>query len=191
MYCDWPVLQRCCFCMPLRRGVLVVAYLNVLFCGFMVGVYSYAVHISLGTDLVYHGTNVGLPAELCIFIYLLELGFNALLIYGAHMRIKKYVRIYYYFALCTTLTTVVLGLFELTAIKHMFVVVELVLLMFAGLCIQIYMLVLVWNLLQKLEDDGPNIYENQLHQIINGQVKVEANGVYNPSTTIPHGVVEV
>lgn len=56
-----------------------------VFCGFMVGIYSYAVDVIARADLVYKGMTITLPAELCIFIYIMEMGFNALLIYGAHM----------------------------------------------------------------------------------------------------------
>ncbi|KAL0878718.1 hypothetical protein ABMA27_003770 [Loxostege sticticalis] len=191
MYCEWPVLQRCCFCMPLRRGVLVVAYLNALYCGFLIGINSYLIHISLHVGLlVYHGTSVVLPAGLCIFIYIMELGFNVLLLYGAHMRIKKYVKIYYYFAISSTLATILLFILELTTIQSLYhLFVEEFLLGFTGLGVQVYLLILVWSLLNKFEEDGPNVYENQLHQIISGQAKVEANGVYNPSTTPHNGVV--
>ncbi|KAL0829042.1 hypothetical protein ABMA28_003910 [Loxostege sticticalis] len=190
MYCDWPVLKRCCFCMPLRRGVLVVAYLNVVFCGFMVGIYSYAVDVIARADLVYKGMTITLPAELCIFIYIMEMGFNALLIYGAHMRIKKYVKIYYYYAISTTVASFLMFILELTTVYHSFILIEIFLFGFIGLCIQVYLLILVWSLLNKLQDDGPHVYENQLHQIINGQAKVETNGVYNPST-IPNNAVIV
>jgi hypothetical protein len=51
---------------------------------------------------------------------------------------------------------------------------------FSGM--QVYLLMLLWSLLKKWEVEGPHVYENQLQQFIEGQVKGEANGVYNPST---------
>ncbi|KAH9645119.1 hypothetical protein HF086_005664 [Spodoptera exigua] len=51
MYCDWPTLGRCCFCMPLRRGILTFGYINLIFSAFMVGVYSYSVHTEFAIQI--------------------------------------------------------------------------------------------------------------------------------------------
>lgn len=57
MYCDWPVLKRCCFCMPLRRGVLVVAYLNVVSTsGFFLTQCLLSTHCCIG-DISFRQTN--------------------------------------------------------------------------------------------------------------------------------------
>ncbi|CAG9788412.1 unnamed protein product [Diatraea saccharalis] len=184
MYCDCPQFQRCCFCLPLRRGVLVIAYLKILFSAFMVGVYSYEVHVESNTELLYQGLSVRLPAEACVFIYCVECVFAAILIYGTHKRITRPVKVYYYFSICTLVSSVLMQIVDIFSINShsSFFIFELGLLCFTGICIQLYLLLLVWNLLKKLDVDGPHVYDNQLHQFINGDLKLESNGVYNPST---------
>ncbi|XP_047997913.1 uncharacterized protein LOC125235408 isoform X1 [Leguminivora glycinivorella] len=86
MYCDFPELGRCCFCMPLRRGVLTFGYLNFFFSVFMIGVYSY--YMNLASDnlhLLYHGSLSVIPVEACLFIYCLEIVFDLVLLYGTHL----------------------------------------------------------------------------------------------------------
>ncbi|RVE42844.1 hypothetical protein evm_012519 [Chilo suppressalis] len=183
MYCDWPQFQRCCFCMPLRRGVLVVAYIKILFSAFMVGVYSYAVNTDRGTELFYQGFTVRLPAEVCVFVYCVECLVCALLIYGAHKKLPRPVKVYYYFSVCTFVAITLLQIVDIACTRPPYIVIELIIFCFSGLCLQLYLLLLVWSLLKKLEvADGAHVYENQLHQIVNGDLKAEVNGVYNPST---------
>lgn len=56
-----------------------------IFSGFMIGLYSFTVmDARIGSELIYHGTTVNLPGELCIIIYCFEIVFNAMLLYGVH-----------------------------------------------------------------------------------------------------------
>lgn len=187
MYCDWPVLGRCCFCMPLRRGILTFAYLNLFFSSFMMGVYSYSIHTDYGLFGIYHGASVNIPAEICVALYCLELVFDVILIYGTHKKLMNYIKIYYYFALVTIVASFLMQLIELTgsiANHRIHIFFEIGPLMFASICIQIYLIILIRSLLQKMNvSSGPNIYDNPLQQIVY-EGKVDNNGVYDP-TVVP------
>ncbi|CAH0625271.1 unnamed protein product [Chrysodeixis includens] len=189
MYCDWPTLGRCCFCMPLRRGVLTFGYINLIFSAFMIGVYSYAVHSSYEMFALYHGTSVGItiPEGVCVAIYCIEFIFSVVLLYGAHMKRMEYIKAYYYFAITTTVAAILVQLIDFAAASSshmgMYMMFETMPLMLAGACIQLYLIILIRSLLKKMEVSGPHGYENQLQQIV-FDGKVETNGVYD-STVVP------
>ncbi|XP_073945965.1 uncharacterized protein [Choristoneura fumiferana] len=187
MYCDCPDFGRCCFCMPLRRGVLTFGYLNILFSLFMVGVYSYCIHEgSREPTLVYHGSVSMIAAEACLFVYCVEIVFNALLLYGAHMKNVFYLKIFYYFAIVSTVASVLVQLLDSSDMWFR-IALETVALTFAGLCLQLYLVILVRSLIKKLAVDGTHVYENQLHQIVTGERKI-INGIYDTSTVVPNDV---
>ncbi|XP_045451912.1 uncharacterized protein LOC123660937 [Melitaea cinxia] len=211
MFCELPEFGRCCFCMPLRRGILVFGYLNILFSMFMVGLYSYSIHHNSEFVLLYHGGTITVDSELCIAIYCADVMFNILLVYGAHrviflknisinlsvyvfmftkqimlklhfeMKIMSYLRIFYYYTIATILASVLL---EVMSWVYWHISMELLPVIFVGICLNLYLLLLVKSLLKKIDTSG-HTYENQLHQFINGECKVDVNGVY-PSTVVPN-----
>ncbi|CAH2236578.1 uncharacterized protein LOC120631505 [Pararge aegeria] len=182
MFCEIPVFGRCCFCMPLRRGILTFGYLNILFAAFMVGVYSYSVHHSYYMTMVFHGVASDIDSELGVAIYCADIIFSVVLLYGAHRQIIIYLKVFYYYTLCTLFATVLLEVIACTQ-RYFYLELELLPLFFAGLAIHVYLIFLVRSLLKKLEISG-HTYENQLHQIVNGETVKEASTVY-PSTVVP------
>lgn len=181
MFCELPEFGRCCFCMPLRRGILVFGYLNILFSTLMIGLYSYSIQHNSELVLLYHGGTMTVDEELCIAIYCADVIFNILLVYGAHRKIMSYLRIFYYYNIATILASVLL---EVMSWVYWHISFELLPVIFVGLCLNLYLLFLVRSLLKKMETSGHN-YENQLHQFINGECKVDVNGIY-PSTVVPN-----
>ncbi|XP_023951469.1 uncharacterized protein LOC112055533 [Bicyclus anynana] len=182
MFCEIPVFGRCCFCMPLRRGILTFGYLNIVFAAFMVGVYSYSVHFSYDMAMVYHGVAGNADSGVCLAIYCADIIFSVVLLYGAHRQIIIYLKVFYYYTLCTLFATIVLEIIVATQ-RYFFMELELLPLFFAGIAIHIYLIFLVRSLLKKLEISG-HTYENQLHQIVNGEIVKEGNTIY-PSTVVP------
>lgn len=49
-------------------------------------------------------------------------------------RIKKYVKIYYYYAISTTVASFLMFILELTTVYHSFILIEIFLFGFIGLC---------------------------------------------------------
>ncbi|CAK1583018.1 unnamed protein product [Parnassius mnemosyne] len=85
MFCEIPKLLRCCLCLPLRKGILIFGYINIIFSAFMVGLYSYSVHHDMGLKMVYHGSKSKLEDAVCVGIYCAEIVMNVSLVYGAHV----------------------------------------------------------------------------------------------------------
>ncbi|XP_049875222.1 uncharacterized protein LOC126373212 [Pectinophora gossypiella] len=187
MFCEVPDFGRCCFCLPLRRGVLLFGYINVLFSAFMVGVYAYCVNgcESNNFQLIYRGVTTDSVAGVCIAVYCAEIIVNCLLVYGAHEKIIICLKIFYYYSISTTLAAVVLEVVEFANAAHLGRVLEMGILTFTGLCIQLYLICLVRSLLNKLVTAGPHSYDNQLHTIVSGETKID-NGIYNNSTVVPN-----
>lgn len=151
----------------------------------MIGVYSYSVNKdSPYNDFLYHGSVTNLAAEICIAIYCLEIILNVVLVYGGHRKLVLYLKIFYYYALTTTVTALVLQFIELLNQGYIFFAFEMFALTFAGLCIQVYLIIVVRSLIRKLEVSSPEGYENQLHEIVTGDRKIEGNGIYSPNNTV-------
>ncbi|XP_045773582.1 uncharacterized protein LOC123872990 [Maniola jurtina] len=182
MFCEIPVFGRCCFCLPLRRGILIFGYLNILFAAFMVGVFSYAIHHDHALTMVFHGVAGDMDNWVCLVLYCTDIVLSAVLLYGAHRQIIIYLRVFYYYALCTLAAVVILEIIVASQ-RPFYLEIELLPVFFAGLCIHIYLIILVRSLLRKLEISS-HTYENQLHQFVNGEIIKEPNTVY-PSTVVP------
>ncbi|CAH2090116.1 unnamed protein product [Euphydryas editha] len=181
MFCELPEFGRCCFCMPLRRGILVFGYLNILFFTIMIGLYSYSIQHNGDFVLLYHGGMIAVDDEICVAMYCADVIFNILLVYGAHRKIMSYLRIFYYYSITTIVASL---LVEVLSWISSYMAIELLPVIFISLSLNLYLIFLVRSLLKKMETSG-HTYENQLHQFINGECKVDVNGVY-PSTVIPN-----
>ncbi|CAH0726749.1 unnamed protein product, partial [Brenthis ino] len=183
MFCELPQFGRCCFCLPLRRGVLAFGYLNIVFSIFILVVCSLLVHNNVRVVLVYRGVTT-IQAELCLTIYCVDTLFNVLLVYGAHKQIVSYLRYFYYYTLSTTIALVVIEI--LTMIDHyynlsVYYQIATLTFFFTGLCIHLYLQFLVRSLMYRIDNSGC-AHENQLHQFVNGELKVEGKC---PSTVVP------
>ncbi|CAH2090115.1 unnamed protein product [Euphydryas editha] len=93
----------------------------------------------------------------------------------------SYLRIFYYYSIATNVASL---LVEVHTWITWFISIQLLAVIFISLSINLYLIFLVRSLLKKMETSG-HTYENQLHQFINGECKVDVNGVY-PSTVIPN-----
>lgn len=179
MYCDWPVLTRCCFCLPLRRGVLTYGYIHLIVSMIVTGMYSTSVYFNDEHNyLSYHGAGARAPPELCVALYCLEIVFSALLIYGTHTRSVPYIKAFYYFSITTLVAAMILQIVDAAMIAHIGYMLEMLLFfVLTGLALQIYLIILVSSLLKKLTTDGPHTYENQLNMVVTGEAKIEQNGI--------------
>ncbi|KAJ2951540.1 hypothetical protein O0L34_g13689 [Tuta absoluta] len=185
MFCEIPDFGRCCFCLPLRRGVLVFGYLGVFFAAFMIGVYSYYVHYDMNDNplLMIKGVFTEKATGFCVAVYCFELVVNCLLVYGAHVKNILFLKIFYYYTVTTTLAALALQIVEFADNNR---VIEVLVFDFAVLCVNMYLLFLVRSLFLKLEKGSSHSYNNQLHTIVLGEpaTRVE-NGVYNNTTVAP------
>ncbi|XP_069359818.1 uncharacterized protein [Maniola hyperantus] len=137
MFCEIPEFGRCCFCLPLRRGILIFGYLNILFAGFMVGVFSYAVHHNYGLTVVFHGVSGDMDNWVCLVLYCADIIFSAILLYGAHRQIIILLRVFYYYALCTLAVVIIMEIIVASQ-RPFYWELELFPVFFAGLWVHVY-----------------------------------------------------
>ncbi|XP_045774129.1 uncharacterized protein LOC123873352 [Maniola jurtina] len=173
MYCELPKLTRCCFCMPLRRGLLIFGYLNILYSIFSVLIFT----IRIISDGYIMPNDVIDIFDICMDIsfYCIDIVFNMVLIYAAHRQIVRYLKIFYYYTLTVSLALIILTIYFMFSKPYL--VVDYVTLAFVRCCLNVYLIILVRSLMEKLENTSGLTYENQLQEIIAGEIK-DSNTVY-------------
>ncbi|XP_026752612.2 uncharacterized protein LOC113512863 [Galleria mellonella] len=188
MYCECPEFKRCCFCLPLRKGVLFVGYF-IIFSNTLSIIFN-SLALSGNTDVFPFHTSgftyieTELAFIISIVLYSIEILFNILLVYGSHQNKIKYVRIYFYFTLATTAVVFVQQIIEMTLIRYSVLIVHSVLLFICYMMLHVYIILLVRSLLKKMEISNQHSYDNQLHQIVSGDIKMDSPP-YCP-TVIPY-----
>ncbi|GBP32413.1 hypothetical protein EVAR_81220_1 [Eumeta japonica] len=141
----------------------------------MIGICSFSVHYEEDIlDINYPIRITPISAELTLANYCLQLLANVILIYGAHKKIVLCLKIFYYYALSTIGAVLILEIVECTRVEF-FVILELVMLTFTVLCVQIYAVLLVRSLLIKLESSNSHHFNNQLHEIVIGERKIDSD----------------
>ncbi|XP_034832942.2 uncharacterized protein [Maniola hyperantus] len=173
MYCELPKLTRCCFCMPLRRGLLIFGYLNILYSALSVLFLSISFHLDeqtiafLDIDLF----------DIYIYdiLYCIDMVFNMVLIYAAHRQIVRCLKVFYYYTMTMLFVLIILMIYFIFSKPDN--VIDYVMSSFVKCCLYIYLIILVRSLLEKLENSSGLTYENQLQEIIAGEIK-DGNTVY-------------
>ncbi|CAB3227838.1 unnamed protein product [Arctia plantaginis] len=123
MRTDVPVFQRCCFCLPLRCGLLVWGYFKLITASLLLGYYSSLLHYGINLFVVHKETtlikeiviNSGMVSTLVIDTVL-----HAIFIIGAHKRHVSFLKVYYFCALTLLVLTILLGIVNIDLmIKNM------------------------------------------------------------------------
>lgn len=110
MRLEIPECTRCCFFLPLRYGIIILGYLNLLFAILVISVEIILEIRYSGINLtmsIYKGVNFAAAVWLPILLYILEIIFNIVLIIGVHTKRIKLIRIYYYYGITTMLAIIV------------------------------------------------------------------------------------
>ncbi|XP_013136199.1 PREDICTED: uncharacterized protein LOC106101501 [Papilio polytes] len=154
MRVEIPDCKRCCCFVPLRYGIIVLGYLNLIFALLVVSLETW---LAVGdssklTMSMYRGLSFYTQMWLPVFLYTLEIVFNIILLIGAHLKKKSLLRIYYYYGITTTLAS----FFTLFVVKHRQIhhdfentIIDLSF-VFCGFALQIYLLLLIRTELKKL-----------------------------------------
>lgn len=101
-----PECRRCCCCVPLRHGILVFGYINLIFSILVVALEAFvSVNYvsSYHTMALYKGVAFYSQIWFALILYTVEIVFNIVLLVGAHKKKIKLIRAYYYYGITTTL----------------------------------------------------------------------------------------
>ncbi|XP_072944016.1 uncharacterized protein [Epargyreus clarus] len=172
MRVDIPQLNRCCFCMPLRRGLLTWVYVKLVL-ALIITLFVLEHVIKYIDDIA--DDPLFVPACIGLITFFLETIFDIIFIISAHTKNFVYLRIYYRYALtmlAIQVTSVVLfivfqiyitfghphGLFVL----HF--MLELAFFLFGQIVLQIYFVILVRSELLKLENNTQFEFVNHVSE---------------------------
>ncbi|CAB3228313.1 unnamed protein product [Arctia plantaginis] len=163
MKVEIPKFERCCCCLPLRRGILTFAYLNLfitIFFGVLqvsLWVYYYYPFMKLQSSMMvmYRGIVIEAQMFFVIALHVLDVVFNIILIVGAHMTNAKLMRWYYFYQLTMMIANFFAMLVIYTGISKVsgldtYPTLSECAVAFIGFVVQIYLLLLVHSELNKL-----------------------------------------
>ncbi|RVE42843.1 hypothetical protein evm_012518 [Chilo suppressalis] len=173
MRCEIPECRRCLFCIPLRSGIFLFGYLNLLFSILLMYIEAWlgwGEPATASTLSMYRGVAIFTQLWLPIVLYSLEIIFNIVLIIGAHTRRKVLLRTYYYYGMTTTVATflvlMVLFMFDNGSPRMGSIhIID----MLAGICgfvVHIYLLLLIRSELKKPRYRSGVTFVNQAAEIV-------------------------
>ncbi|CAK1603420.1 unnamed protein product [Parnassius mnemosyne] len=147
MHIKVPDVKRCCFCFPLRRGIIIFACVNLIFS--LVAVACLVIKTELQKLSITNDTSLEVVTSTVLFSILgMGVILNILLLVAGYQKDILMLRLYNYYATATTLAALV-PIFLLLSLGLLF---EVFTALFA-LLMQCYVIVLVRSEVVKLEND--------------------------------------
>lgn len=168
MYTEVPKLTRCCFCVPLRYGLLVWGYLKLLP---LLALFTTLI-LELKRFLDYQSAsethnNIGVPPSIPILftIIIVEIIFSIVLLIAGHLKNAILFKVYYYYSIAMAVIFIIcyavfiIGFIVLTysnPFMYMLLmyVVQIVLFGAAVFVLHIYITILVRSEMLKLRDNS-------------------------------------
>ncbi|CAH0726477.1 unnamed protein product, partial [Brenthis ino] len=145
MHVKVPDVNRCCFCLPLRPGIILFAYLNIIFS--VVSVTCMIITTEMQRPVVREASVEVMICTVLFSIFGMGIILNFLLLVAGYQKDITMLRLYNYYAVATTLAASVPTCFLMS--KKMFVEVIIALFIIAMQC---YVIVLVRSEVVKLEN---------------------------------------
>ncbi|KAF9823080.1 hypothetical protein SFRURICE_015560 [Spodoptera frugiperda] len=115
MKIELPVCKRCCFCIPLRRGLLVWGYIKLLADLYFLTIMSYILLILIAFS-AYGQEFAGLVVVIAVF--LLDFAMTIVFIIGAHKKIVKYMRLFYFLSIAMLALTLLLVIIHICLLSN-------------------------------------------------------------------------
>ncbi|XP_068621518.1 uncharacterized protein [Battus philenor] len=147
MHIKVPEIQKCCFCLSLRRGIIIFAYINIIFS--LVAVTCLVITTELQRLSITNDTSLEVVTSTVLFSILgMGVILNVLLLVAGSQKDVAMLRLYNYYAVITTLAALVPTFMLLS--REMFF--EVFSALFA-IIMQCYVIVLVRSEVVKLEQE--------------------------------------
>ncbi|XP_026752720.1 uncharacterized protein LOC113512950 [Galleria mellonella] len=147
-----PVVRKCCFCVPVRKGVTIFAYVNLV-----LSLLSFPLLIFLLVEQVTTGKPIENPGSMDPLIHLpltiafvvIDVTMTIILLIGAHKKKQVLLKIYFYFGVAFQLMTLCM---DLVYFDYREYVENTVYFFFLGL--NVYLLFLVYNTVKIIEESS-------------------------------------
>ncbi|CAK1583019.1 unnamed protein product [Parnassius mnemosyne] len=173
MQLEIPECRRCCCFIPLRYGIIVFGYLNLIFSLLILGEEIWLETGDMNiehTMTLYRGALFITQTWLPIILYLLEAIFDVVLLVGAHLKNPRLLRVYYYYGITTTSAIALVVLFLMVrhyeALQDWNTVLFEGFFIFCGFALQIYLLLLIRTELKKLKQKSQLSFINHVAEVV-------------------------
>ncbi|CAH4031695.1 unnamed protein product [Pieris brassicae] len=148
-----PILTRCCFCFPLRKGLITFAYFNTILSILDVALLSY-IAVNRSSDLTGESEYPRLIGDTTFLV--LEIIMCVMFIAALHMKHVLFMKVYLYFEIVFSIVGFIYSLVFLGEETAS----ELFLILFQ-LTLQIYLVILIWSSIVKMERDDSVKYTRE------------------------------
>ncbi|XP_022112886.1 uncharacterized protein LOC110991726 [Pieris rapae] len=152
-----PIFTRCCFCFPLRKGLITFAYFNTILSILDVAMLSYLV-VNRSSDMTGESEYPRLIIDTTSMV--LEFVMSVIFIAALHMKHVLLMKVYLYFEIVFSILAFIYGLVFLGEETAS----ELFLILFQ-LTIQIYLVILIWSSIVKMERDDSVKYTRERENV--------------------------
>ncbi|XP_072943222.1 uncharacterized protein [Epargyreus clarus] len=149
-----PILTRCCFCFPLRKGLIAFAYINLVLTVVVTSLLSMYISYVRNSELTDISEYPRLIADTTALI--LEAGMTITFIVALHKKHVLLMKAYLYFEIVFSIIGFIYSIAFLTRETAS----ELFLILFQ-LMLQIYLVILIWSSIVKMERDGTVKYTRE------------------------------
>ncbi|KAJ0176272.1 hypothetical protein K1T71_008446 [Dendrolimus kikuchii] len=150
--CQVPITRKCCFCVPIRRGVTIFGYVNLVLSLLSFPLLVFLLVEQVVTETAVERTNhmdpmVHIP--LTIAFVVIDIVMTIILLIGAHKKNKRLLKIYFNFGVVFQLLTLCM---DLVYFDYREYIENTVYFIFLGL--NIYLLFLVYNTIHLIEESS-------------------------------------
>ncbi|XP_047508006.1 uncharacterized protein LOC125051610 [Pieris napi] len=148
-----PILTRCCFCFPLRKGLITFAYFNTILSILDVAILSY-IASNRSTNLTDESEYPRLIVDTSSLV--LEIVMSVMFIVALHMKHVLLMKVFLYFEIVFSTVSFIYSLVFLGEETAS----ELFLILFL-LTLQVYLVILIWSSIVKMERDDSVKYTRE------------------------------
>ncbi|XP_004928155.1 uncharacterized protein LOC114244352 [Bombyx mandarina] len=153
-----PILTRCCFCFPLRRGLIAFAYTNLILTLVVTSFLSLYISVIRNSS---QQQQQEMASELIRLIVdtvalLIEVTMTTVFVVALHKKHVLLMKLYLYFEIIYS----TIGFAYSLAFINKETASELFLILFQ-LTLQIYLVILIWSSIVKMERDGSVKYTRE------------------------------
>ncbi|CAH0726741.1 unnamed protein product, partial [Brenthis ino] len=182
MRCELPMLTRCCFCFPLRLGLLVWAYIKMISCTILLSLLLHAMIVECVAPFCHIRMTFLFTFQIPVLTMLFtDIIFHIIFIISAHKKEHRIMRVFYRYSIFSFTIYILLFISSVTHIAlnssyfmHAFLLglFHLAVLMFI-IVIQIYVLILVRSEIVKLKRNTKFEFVNHAAEADQPSAKVE------------------
>ncbi|XP_063538335.1 uncharacterized protein LOC134747657 [Cydia strobilella] len=149
-----PILTRCCFCFPLRKGLIAFAYGNLILTLVVTGFLSFYISYLRNEGITDPSEFPRLIADTTALV--METVMTVAFIVALHKKHVVLMKVYLYFEIVFS----IIGFAYSLAFMTKETASELFLILFQ-LMLQIYLVILIWSSIVKMERDGTVKYTRE------------------------------